>query len=157
MRKASKFAAKRLDRLIAEVTADAYNESEQAGGFLTMIQDNLILPFTTQVLGQEVTVAKVDMTMRDEIVAICSRGKMTQSIPLLDLPLPNPPPTGAEWIDAYRRWCEGWSLHVRRVELIAIGCKREQVNLRKATVETTVKRTAKMEADPLVSMGWKRY
>ena len=91
-------------KLIEEATTDAYNESEQAGGFFAMIEENLALPFVTQVLGQEVTVAKLDITQRDEIVAICSRGKATQAIPILDLPMPNPRPEGAEWIDAYRRW-----------------------------------------------------
>jgi hypothetical protein len=69
-----------------------------------MLEDNLSLPFVTQLLGQEVTVAKVDITKGDHIVAICSRGKATQAIPILDLPLPDPRPEGAEWIDAYRRW-----------------------------------------------------
>jgi len=104
MRKTAKFTAKYLDKLIEEAITDADNESEQAGGFFTMIEENLALPFVTQVLGQEVTVAKLDITKRDEIVAICSRGKATQAIPILDLPMPNPRPEGAEWIDAYRRW-----------------------------------------------------
>ena len=104
MGKAAKFTTKYLDKLIEEATTDAYNESEQAGGFFAMIEENLALPFVTQVLGQEVTVAKLDITQHDEIVAICSRGKATQAIPILDLPMPNPRPEGAEWIDAYRRW-----------------------------------------------------
>ena len=104
MGKAEKFTAKYLDKLIEEATTDAYNESEQAGGFFTMIEENLALPFVTQVLGQEVTIAKIDITKRDEIVAICARGKVTQAIPILDLPMPGPRPEGAEWIDAYRRW-----------------------------------------------------
>lgn len=104
MSRTSKFSTKYLDRLIEEATTDAYNESEQAGGFFAMIEENLALPFVTQVLGQEVTVTKVDITKRDQIVAICSQGKVTQAIPILDLPMPNPRPEGAEWIDAYRRW-----------------------------------------------------
>jgi hypothetical protein len=100
-----KFTVKYLDKLIEEATTDAYSESEQAGGFFAMIEENLSLPFTTQVLGQAVTVAKIDFTSRDEIVAICVRGKSTQAISILDLPMPDPPPEGAEWIDAYRRWC----------------------------------------------------
>lgn len=104
MRKVPRFTAKYLDRLIEEATVDAYNESEQAGGFFALIEEHLAVPFTTQVLGQEVTVAKVDMTNRDQIVAICSRGKVKQAIAILDLPMPDPPPEGAEWIDAYRRW-----------------------------------------------------
>ncbi len=104
MRMTAKLTAKYLDKLIEEATVDAYNDSEQAGGFFTMVEDHLSLPFVTQVLGQEVTVAKVDITKGDHIVAICSRGKATQAIPILDLPLPDPRPEGAEWIDAYRRW-----------------------------------------------------
>ena len=104
MGKTAKFTTKYLDKLIKEATTDAYNESEQAGGFFAMIEENLALPFVTQVLGQEVTVAKLDITKRDEIVAICSRGRATQAIPILDLPMPNPRPEGAEWIYAYRRW-----------------------------------------------------
>ena len=104
MRMMAKLTAKYLDKLIEEATVDAYNDSEQAGGFFTMVEDHLSLPFVTQVLGQEVTVAKVDITNGDHIVAICSRGKATQAIPILDLPLPDSRPEGAEWIDAYRRW-----------------------------------------------------
>jgi hypothetical protein len=99
-----KFNAIYLDKLIEEATTDAYNESEQAGGFFAMIEENLALPFVTQVLGQDVTVTKVDITKRDQIVAICWRGKARQPIPILDLPMPAPRPEGAEWIDAYRRW-----------------------------------------------------
>lgn len=104
MGKTAKFTAKYLDKLIEEATTDAYNESEQAVGFFTMIEENLALPFMTQVLGQDVTVAKVEITQRDEIVAICLRGKAVQAIPIPDLPMPKPRPEGAEWIDAYRRW-----------------------------------------------------
>jgi len=104
MGKTVKFNAKYLDKLIEEATTDAYNESEQAGGFFAMIEENLALPFVTQVLGQDVTVIKVNITKRDQIVAICLRGKARQAIPILDLPMPAPRPEGAEWIDAYRRW-----------------------------------------------------
>jgi len=104
MGKTAKSTTKYLDKLIEEATTDTYNESEQAGGFFAMIEENLALPFVTQVLGQEVTVAKLDITKRDEIVAICYRGKVTQAIPILDLPMPDQRPEGAEWIDAYRRW-----------------------------------------------------
>ncbi len=100
-----RFSTKRLDQLIEEATTDAYNESEQTGGFFAMLEENLTLPFVTQVLGQAVTVARLDLTNRDQIVAICSRGDATQAIPILDLPLPKPLPEGAEWIEAYRRWC----------------------------------------------------
>lgn len=52
----------------------------------------------------EVTVDRVTLNDGDQIVAICSREKLRQVIPLLDLPLPTPPPEGAQWIEAYRHW-----------------------------------------------------
>jgi hypothetical protein len=93
-----------LDALIEEATVDCYNEQEQITGLFTMIEDHLALPFETSVLGMTVTVAKVDLTVDDEIVAICRRDGHKQAIPILDLPLPAPVPDGAEWIEAYRRW-----------------------------------------------------
>jgi hypothetical protein len=53
------------------------------------------------------TVERIDMTDYEQIVAVCTRGKSRQRVPILDLPLPDPPPAGAEWIDAYRRWARG--------------------------------------------------
>ena len=97
----------RLEGLVAEATVDAYGEFEQATGLLTMIEDHLALPFTTQVLGVEVTVVKVDLKDRDDVVAICKRGGERQLLSILDLPLTNPRPEGWEWIEAYRHWARG--------------------------------------------------
>jgi len=94
----------RLDMLVAEAIVDCYSESEQVTGLYTMIEENLGLPFETTVLGVPVTVRRVDMTQRDEIVAVCHRAGVRQAVPILDLPLPSPRPDGAEWIDAYRHW-----------------------------------------------------
>lgn len=102
--RATRPSSAQLDRLIAEAIVDAHNESEQAVGFYTMMEDCLAVPFTTEVLGVAVTVVGVDLTNDDRIVAVCARGKARQRIPVLDLPLPQPPPKGAEWIHAYRRW-----------------------------------------------------
>jgi hypothetical protein len=46
----------------------------------------------------------LDLNQSEQIVVICKRGRSRQSLPILDLPLPTPPPVGAEWIEAYRRW-----------------------------------------------------
>lgn len=97
-------SASRLDALIEEATVDAYDESEQKAGFFTMLENHLAVPFATEVLGMTVTVETIDMTDDEEIVAVCVRGKSRQPIRILELPLPEPPPEGAEWIDAYRRW-----------------------------------------------------
>jgi hypothetical protein len=96
--------ARKLDRLIEEAVVDAYNESEQRTGLYAMLEERLEVPFKTEVLGVEVTVELVDLTDAEEIVAICTLGRRRQAIPILELPLPVPPPRGAEWIEAYRRW-----------------------------------------------------
>jgi len=93
--------------MIEEAIVDAYGESEQITGFYTMLDDSLAVPFQTEILGVEVTVERVDMTDDEQIVAICARGKSRQRVPILDLPLPDPPPEGADWIDAFRRWARG--------------------------------------------------
>jgi hypothetical protein len=64
--------------MIEEATVDAYGEEELATGWHCVIQDNLELPFTTEVLGIEVEVVDIDLTERNEIVAVCQRGKHTQ-------------------------------------------------------------------------------
>src|SRR6266404_2548977 len=96
-----------LERLVEEAIVDAYSESEQRVGFLTMIDEHLVLPFETKVLGIAVVVDRIDVTEGDELVAVCRRGNNRQSIPLLDLLLPKPPPEGSEWIEAYRHWARG--------------------------------------------------
>ena len=96
-----------LDALIAEATVDCYNDSECVTGFYTMLEDSLAVPFQTVVLGVDVTVTGVDLTEDEQITAVCTCGRAKQRIPVLDLPLPTPPPEGTEWIDAYRRWVKG--------------------------------------------------
>ena len=90
--------------MIADATLDCYNDSECVTGFYTMLDEYLDLPFRTEVLGVEVKVMKLDLTDDENIVAVCTRGRTRQRIPILDLPLPDPAPEGAEWIDAYREW-----------------------------------------------------
>ena len=98
----------RLEKLIAEAVVDAYTEQEQAVGFLTMIQDHHVLPFSVNILGVEAVVEKVDMTRDGRIVAVCRRDNVRQRIGILDLALPTPTPAGADWIAAYRHWSRGF-------------------------------------------------
>lgn len=93
-----------LDELVAQATIDCYNESECVTGFYTMLEDQLDMPFETSVLGVGVTVTGIDLTGDDQIVAVCVGGRSRQRVPILDLPLPAPPPDGSEWIEAYRHW-----------------------------------------------------
>lgn len=102
-----KIGRARLRAMIEDATADAYGESEQRGGFLCLIEENLETPFETELLGIRVVVEKIDLTDDETIVALCRNGRHRQNIPLLDLPLLAPLPAGWEWIEAYRAWCHG--------------------------------------------------
>ena len=57
----------KLETMIEEATVDCYNESEGVGGWFTMIETNLKLPFETNILGAPAPVERVDMNRRDEI------------------------------------------------------------------------------------------
>ncbi|GLX49799.1 hypothetical protein Shyhy01_27490 [Streptomyces hygroscopicus subsp. hygroscopicus] len=62
---------------------DAYGDEEQRTGLFTMLEEYLDVPFTTMVLGVEVTV---------------------RGVGLPPLPLPSPVPEEAQWIEACRHW-----------------------------------------------------
>lgn len=97
-------SSKLLDAMIEEATVDAHSDEEQITGLFTMLEEHLTLPFDTDVLGVTVNVTKIDLTIGNDIVAICRRDRHKQAILILELPLPDPAPDGAEWIEAYRRW-----------------------------------------------------
>ena len=98
-----------LKEWVAEATVDCYNDSECITGFYTMLQEQLELPFQTEVLGVAVTVTDIDLTDDDQITAVCVRARTRQRIPILELPL-SAPPGGAKWIEAYRYWARGTTL-----------------------------------------------
>lgn len=93
-----------FEEMVEEATVDAYGDAEQAVGWHCAIDEHLAMPFETEVLGVKVRVEKVDLLDDDSIVAICRRGQHRQTVPILALPMPRPPPEGAQWIEAYRRW-----------------------------------------------------
>ena len=95
---------RRLEEMIEAATVDCNGESEQLMGWLTMIVDNLAVPFETAVLGVSVVVERIDLNRSDQIIAVCRRGRQRQFVLILDLPLPTPSPDGADWIEAYRHW-----------------------------------------------------
>jgi hypothetical protein len=98
---------RQLDKLIEEATTDCYNVEEAASRLCTMIEENLALPFTTRVLGVDVSVIAVEMGDDGAVKVVCQRDGERQRIALTDLPLPSPQPSGAEWIAAYRSWLHG--------------------------------------------------
>ncbi|RNI04200.1 hypothetical protein EEZ25_08710 [Micromonospora aurantiaca] len=92
-----------LEAMIEEATVDTDRHEDERAGLFAMIEEHLAVPFTTTVLGVEVTIGKIELAA-DSIAAVCARGRHRQRVGLLDLPLPTPAPDGAAWIDAYRHW-----------------------------------------------------
>ena len=103
----SRLSKSQLNTLVEQALVDAYGESEQATVFYTMLENDPRLPFETQILGVTATVESIDITDDDQLVAVCRAGKTRQRISLSELPLPSPPPAGAEWIAAYQYWRTG--------------------------------------------------
>jgi len=103
----SRLTRDQLEALLGEALVDCYNESEELTGLYTMIEDNVAFPFTTKVLDVDVEVERLDLNDAGEVVALCRRGRSRQRVPILDLPLADPPPSGWEWIEAYRYWGRG--------------------------------------------------
>lgn len=93
-----------LDAMVEEATVDAYDEYEQFAAFHVAIEDHLALPFGTTVLGVTVSVTAIQERPGSGIIALCRRGRYRQAIGVLDLPLPEPAPTGWAWVEAYRHW-----------------------------------------------------
>ena len=60
-RQPSRLTKTRIAEMIERATVDAYGDSEQITGWLTMIEENLAVPFETEVLGVLITVERVDL------------------------------------------------------------------------------------------------
>jgi len=96
---------RKLDRLIEEATVDAYDESEQAAGFMAMMEDNMTCPFTARVVGELVDVEGFDSKGCTPVIyAVCRRNRKKYFAEVTTLEWEGKPPKGAEWIDAYKAW-----------------------------------------------------
>ena len=92
-----------LAEMIEAATVDAYGADQQLMGLYDRLEECLPAEFETTVLGVTVTVEGITYA-NGVISADCVRGECRQAISLLELPLPDPPPEGWEWIAAYRYW-----------------------------------------------------
>ena len=93
-----------LSGLIADATADSFDRAEEAAAFFAKLEENLELPFTTSIAGSQVTVHRLELRGEDEIVAVFTAGTEQHTRGILEIPLPDLPPRGAEWVEAYRCW-----------------------------------------------------
>jgi hypothetical protein len=99
---------KRLEELIEDACVDAYNESEQATGFYTWIEENVTFPFPAEVIGESVTVMGVGFDREGEqLEAICRRKGRDYRVSLEHVEWVGEGPAGAERIEAYKLWKTG--------------------------------------------------
>ena len=74
----------------------------------TMLEEHLEVPFETTVFDVPVIVRRVDITQPTRSSRSATAVAIDRRFPILSLPLPVPRLTGWEWIEAYRRWAQGW-------------------------------------------------
>jgi hypothetical protein len=113
--KRSRPATATLDAMIAKATAGALDRDEAIMGFLDRLDRHLRPPIDCLVPGLSVTVTGFSFGDDGAIVACCQHHRANQRIPILDLPVPTPPPVGHAWIAAYPRWCRERTMTRRRI------------------------------------------
>jgi hypothetical protein len=93
-----------LDRLIDEITVDAYDQDEQLMGFENAFDEGADFPCPGTVVGEEVEVLSVSVkNNRRELIATCKRAGKEYDVALLDADVHGDSAT-ARLIAAYRRW-----------------------------------------------------
>lgn len=95
-----------LDRLIEEITVDAYGDDEQLWAFRQAFEDDVALPVDGFVIGEPVTVIEIDYdgNERRGLTARCRRedgSEYVVAVSEVELPRASP---GALYIAAYRKW-----------------------------------------------------
>jgi tetratricopeptide (TPR) repeat protein len=95
-----------LDKLIEEITVDAYGDDEQLWAFRQAFEDDVALPVDGFVIGEPVSVITVDYdgNERRGLTLKCRREDESEYvIAASDVVLPQTS-AGARYIAAYRRW-----------------------------------------------------
>jgi hypothetical protein len=95
-----------LDGLIDEIIVDAYGEDEQLWAFRQAFEDHVVLPAEAFVVGEPVTVMKIDYdgNERRGLTARCQRGEgVEQVIAACDLIFPGGS-VAARYVAVYRTW-----------------------------------------------------
>lgn len=98
--------SKSLDDLIEEITLDAYGEDEQLSAFCQVIEDEVLLPADGFVIGEPVSVIKIDYdgNERRGLTAKCRREDGSEHIVAASEVVFPKESTGARYLAAYRKW-----------------------------------------------------
>ncbi len=82
-----------LDRLIAEITIDAYDEDEALQAFENAFDEDAHFPLAATVIGEPVDVLSIGQANgRRELIATCTRNGHRYDIALIDITIHADPP-----------------------------------------------------------------
>ena len=98
--------ADEIDRLLAEILVDAYNDDKQLEAFEQVFTASVRYPFSARIVGIQVEITSIAYEgERRGLVAVCRRGGDEHRVSLADI---TPGPVAVETVllvGAYRRWC----------------------------------------------------
>jgi hypothetical protein len=93
----------RLDELIDEATVDCHGEEEEHTALLTMIEEQVLCPFRTKVIGETVEVTRFEWPKSGYgMLAVCRHKGREHRVDINSLEWIEPFPEGFEWIAAYQ-------------------------------------------------------
>ena len=94
----------KLERLIDSIAEqDCDSDEDVAMGLCYAIQEHVRFPLDERVIGEPVTVLKVEESDGLDVLAICERNGKRYRVRLQEVELVKRP-TGARWIEAYRQF-----------------------------------------------------
>ena len=94
----------KLERLIDSIAEqDCDSEEDVAMGLGYAIEEHVRFPLAGKVVGERVSVLKVEDSVGLDVMAVCERGGRKYRVRLQDVELLERPP-GIEWIEAYRQF-----------------------------------------------------
>lgn len=94
----------KLERLIDSVAEqDCDSEEDVAMGLVYAIEEHVRFPLAGKVIGEKVSMLKVEDSLGLDVMAVCERGGRKYRVRLQDVELLGRPP-GIEWIEAYRQF-----------------------------------------------------
>ncbi len=91
---------------LEDATVDAYGESEEHSGLLTLIEDELQFPFRARILGEEVSIVGMEWPDDDSfgLNLICETGRKKYLVEARSFKLIAPFPKGHLYLAAYLEW-----------------------------------------------------
>jgi len=95
---------KTVENCFEVATVDARDEDEQAGGWLTCIQEMFDHFEHVSVLGQEVDLEGFDLANERAVVAICRKGKKKTRIALESVEFSKLSAPESLWLKAWKKW-----------------------------------------------------